>query len=72
MRKPRNRITVRNALDPSPYVMCRLTKDFGMQDSSISAMNGLTNIREAGRRIVVLAARSMTGSHGSINIVNGG
>ena len=69
--KPRNRITARKALVSAPYIMYRFAEDFGIQDSFVSALDGLINIRVA-RRIVVLAARSMTGSYGSINIVNGG
>ena len=63
VRKPRNRITARKVLDSAPYIIYRFAEDFGIQDSFISALDGLTNIREA--------ARSMTGSYGSINIHTG-
>ena len=63
VRKPRNRITARKVLDSAPYIMYRFAEDFGMQDSFISALDGLTSIREAARRIVILAAGSMTGSY---------
>ena len=69
--KPRNRITARKVLDSAPYIIYRFAEDFGMQDSFISALDGFTNIREAARRIVILAPRSMTGSYGSINIHTG-
>ena len=69
--KPRNRITARKVLDSAPYIMYRFAEDFGMQDSFISALDGLTNIREAARRIVILAAGSMTGSYGSIDLHTG-
>ena len=42
-----------------------------MQDSFISALDGFTNIREATKRIVILAARSMKGSYGPIDIHTG-
>lgn len=71
VRKPRNRITARKVLDSAPYIMYRFAEDFGIQDSFISALDGFTNIREAARRIVILAARSMTGSYGSIDIHTG-
>ena len=63
VRKPRNRITARKVLDSAPYIIYRFAEGFGMQDSFISALDGFTNIREAARRIVILAARSMTGSY---------
>ena len=63
VRKPRNRITARKVLDSAPYIIYRFAEDFGIQDSFISALDGFTNIREAARRIVILAARSMTGIH---------
>ena len=71
VRKPRNRITARKVLDSAPYIMYRFAEDFGMQDSFISVLDGLTSIREAARRIVILAAGSMTGSYGSINLHTG-
>ncbi|MCL4480307.1 MAG: transposase, partial [Candidatus Thermoplasmatota archaeon] len=71
VRKPRNRITARKVLDSAPYIIYRFAEDFGIQDSFISALDGLINIREAARRIVILAARSMTGSYGSIDIHTG-
>ena len=59
VRKPRNRISARKVLDSAPYIIYRFAEDFGMQDSFISALDGLTSIREAARRIVILAARSI-------------
>ena len=49
VRKSRNRITARKVLDSAPYIIYRFAEDFGIQDSFISAMNSLTNIRQAGR-----------------------
>jgi Transposase len=71
VRKPRNRINARKVLDSAPYIMYRFAEDFGMQDSFISALDGLTNIREAARRIVILAAGSIMGSFGSIDLHTG-
>ena len=62
VRMPRNRITARKVLDSAPYIICRFAEDFGIQDSFISALHGLFNIREAARRIVIRGARPMTGS----------
>ena len=44
LRKPRNRITARKVLDSAPYIIYRFAEDFGIQDSFISALGGLTNI----------------------------
>ena len=71
LRKPRNRIAARKVLDSAPYIIYRFAEDFGMRDSFISALDGLTSIREAARRIVILAAGSMTGSYGSIDLHTG-
>ena len=71
VRKPMNRITARKVLDSAPYIMYRFAEDFGIQDSFISALDGLTNIREAARRIVILAAGSIMGSFGSIDLHTG-
>jgi transposase len=71
VRKPRNRIAARKVLDSAPYIMYRFAEDFSIQDSFISALDGLTSIREAATRIVILAAGSMTGSSGSINLHTG-
>ena len=71
VRKPRNRITARKVLDSAPYIIYRFAEDFGIQDSFISALGGLTNIREAARRIVILAAGSIMGSFGSIDLHTG-
>ena len=71
VRKPRNRITARKVLDSAPYIIYRFAEDFGIQDSFISALDGFTNIREAARRIVILAAGSIMGSFGSIDLHTG-
>ena len=71
VRKPRNRINARKVLDSAPYIIYRFAEDFGMQDSFISALDGFTNIREAARRIVILAAGSIMGSFGSIDLHTG-
>ena len=68
VRKPRNRITARKVLDSAPYTMYRFAEDFGIQDSFITALDGLTNIRKTVRRIVIQAAGSIMGSFRSINI----
>ncbi len=71
VRKPRNRITARKVLGSALYIIYRFAEDFGIQDSFISALDGLTDIREAARRIVILAAGSIMGSFGSIDLHTG-
>ena len=71
LRKPRSIITAWKVLDSAPYIIYSFAEDFGMQDSFISALDGLTSIREAARRIVIRAARTMTGSSGSIDLHTG-
>ena len=71
VQKPRNRITVRRVLDSAPYILYRLAEDFGYQDSFMDAVDSITNMREAGRRIVMLAARTAAGSSGSIELHTG-
>ena len=71
VRKPRNRITARKVLDSAPYIIYRFAEDFGIQDSFISALDGFTNIREAARRIVILAAGSIMGSFGPSDLHTG-
>ena len=67
----RNRISARKVLDSAPYLMYRFAEEFGIEDPSISALDGLTNIWEAARRILILAAESTTGSYRSINFRTG-
>ena len=71
VQKPRNRITARRVLDSAPHIMYRFAEDFGIQDAFIAAVDGLTNLREAGRRIVMLACQSIVGSSGSIELHTG-
>lgn len=65
VQKPRNRISARKVLDSAPYIMYRFAENFGIQDEFISTLEGLTGMREAGRRIVMLAARTVTSSTSS-------
>ena len=71
LRKPTNRITVRKEFDSSSYTIYRFAEDFGMHDSFIPALDGLTNIGETARRKVIWAAGSMTGSYCSIDLRTG-
>ena len=71
VRKPKSRITTRKVFDSAQYIIYRFAEDFGMQDSFISALYGVTHIREAARRIVILAAVSIMGSFGSIELHTG-
>ena len=71
IQKPRNRVSVRRVLDSAPYILYRHAEDFGIQDDFISALEGLTNMREAARRAVMLAASSVTGTYGSMELHTG-
>lgn len=71
VQKPRNRILVRRILDSAPYILYRHAEDFGIQDDFISALEGLTNMREAARRTVMLAASSVTRTTGSMELHTG-
>ena len=68
IREPKKRIMVRRIIESAPYIMYRYAEDFGIMDDFISAIGDLTNMREAGRRIVELAAMDMFGSTGSIEM----
>jgi hypothetical protein len=48
VQKPRNRITARRVLDSAPYIMYRFAEEFGLQDSFLATLEGLTGMREAG------------------------
>ncbi|QRF76018.1 Transposase [Thermoplasmatales archaeon] len=71
IQKPRNRIQVRRVLESAPYILYRNAENFGINDDFITAMQGLTNMREAARRIIMLAASHMTGTFGSLELHTG-
>ena len=71
LQNQRNRSTARRVLDSAPYIMNRFSEDFGFQDTFIDAVDDLTNKREAGRCIVILAAMTATGSFESIELHTG-
>ena len=71
IQEPRKRIMVRRLLESAPYIMYRYAEDFGIMDDFIPAISGFTSMREAARRIVVLAAMDMFGSTGSIEMHTG-
>ncbi len=68
IQEPRKKIMVRRIVESAPYIMYRFAEDFGIMDDFIPAIGGLTNMREAARRIVELAAMDMFGSTGSIEM----
>ena len=68
IREPKNRIMVRRIIESALYIMYRYAEDFGIIDDFISTISELTNMREAARRIVELAAMDLFGSTGSIEI----
>jgi transposase len=71
IQKPRNRISVRRVLESAPYILYRHAEAFGINDAFITAMQGLTNMREAARRIIMMAASAVTGTSGSMELHTG-
>jgi transposase len=71
IREPGNRARVRRIVESAPYIMYRYAEDFGIMDEFMPAISGMTNMREAARRIVELAAMDMFGSAGSIELHTG-
>ncbi len=71
VQEPRDRVRVRRIVESAPYILYRYAEDFGIMDEFIPAITGLTNLRDAARRIVALAAMEMFGSTGSIEIHTG-
>ena len=71
MQEPKKRIMVRRIIESAPYIMYRYAENFGIIDDFIPAIVGLTNLREAARRIIELAAMDMFGSTGSIEVHTG-
>ena len=71
IQKPGNRISVRRVLESAPYILYRHAEDFGISDDFITAIQGLTNMREAARRIIMMAASAVAGTSGSIELHTG-
>lgn len=71
IQKPRNRIAVRRVLESAPYILYRHAEDFGINDDFITAIQGLTNMREAARRIIMMAASTVAGTTGSMELHTG-
>ena len=66
IQEPRRRSMVKRVFESAPYIMYRYAEDFGIMDDFISAISGLTNMREEARRIVDLATMDMFGSTGIV------
>ena len=66
IQEPRKRIMVRRIIESAPYIMYRYAEDFGIMDDFIPAISGFTNMREAARRIIMLAASAVSGTTGSM------
>ena len=71
IQKPGNRISVRRVLESAPYILYRHAEDFGISDDFITAIQGLTNMREAARRIIMMAASAVAGTSGSMELHTG-
>ncbi|MGC8725280.1 MAG: hypothetical protein ACP5RS_01715 [Thermoplasmata archaeon] len=71
IQEPRKRFMVRRIVESGPYIMYRYAENFGIIEDFISAIDGLTNMRDAAKRIVELSAMNMFGSTGSIEMHTG-
>jgi hypothetical protein len=56
IREPRKGIMVRRIIESAPYILYRHAENFGIMDEFIPALDGLTDMKEAARRILELAA----------------
>ncbi len=52
IQEPKRRMMVRRIVESAPYIMYRYAENFGIIDDFIPAVKGLTDMREAERRIV--------------------
>lgn len=71
IQKPGNLISVRKVLESAPYILYRHVEDFGINDDFTTAIQALTNMREAARRIIMMAASAVTGTTGSMELHTG-
>ena len=71
IQEPKRRMKVRRIVESAPYIMYRYAENFGIIDDFIPAVKGLTDMREAARRIVELSAMDMFGSTGSMELHTG-
>ncbi len=61
VRPPVDRKSVRRVLDSGPYVMYRVAEDHGFVRQYEETLYGLTAIKHAARKIIILAAESLLG-----------
>ncbi len=52
IQKPKRRMKVRSIVESAPYIMYRYAENSGIIDDFIPAIEGLTDMRGAARRIV--------------------
>ena len=52
IQEPKRRMKVRSIVESAPYIMYRYAENSGIIDDFIPATEGLTDMREAARRIV--------------------
>ncbi len=61
VKPPVDRKSVRRVLDSGPYVMYRVAEDHGFVRQYEDTLHGLTTIKHAAGKIIILAAESMLG-----------
>ncbi len=71
VKEPKKNINVRRVFDTAPYIMYKVAEDFGIFDDFIPAIDGLTDISDASRKIVELAIMNLLGTAGSIEMHTG-
>ena len=62
IQEPKRRMKVRSIVESAPYIMYRYAENSGIIDDFIPAIEGLTDMRGAARRIVEISAMDMFGS----------
>ena len=71
IQEPKRRMKVRSIVESAPYIMYRYAENSGIIDDFIPAIEGLTDMRGAARRIVEISAMDMFGSTGSMELHTG-
>ena len=61
LKPPVDRKSVRRVLDSGPYILYRIVEDHGFIQQYEGTLYGLTEIKHAARKIIILAAESILG-----------
>ena len=62
LKPPVDRKSVRRVLDSGPYILYRVAEDHGFIPQYEGILSGLTDIKHAARKIIILVAESILGS----------